>query len=348
MKEVTLNTNNQVQPIKWVIEQFLPEGHKGMVTSPEGSFKTTLLTALAIHVASGQPFLGMNVQQGGVLMIDEETPTNSLERKLNGFAMFFGYQNGYRELPITLLSFSGFRFERKTELDRILKIIQKEQPKLITIDSVIACLPSGRQRSSENDSGTGVTIRDDLNKILATSPGSSIMIAAHSGKIVQLWEVEDYRDAEMQTMVRGSGSIVGEGCDTGFVIKKIQERPFSIFVLMSKPRREMIEFREKYIVLLESENTLCLEDIPPIPTPPSDTAIDLYSVFRNAQLGFEINMEVIRRKVSGLYTPADMRLGLKQLIRKGVLKTTKDHFTFIKNSEAGADQNYLKQLENHQ
>jgi len=344
----TEEVRSQAQPIKWVVDNFLPEGHKGMVTSPEGSFKTTLLAGLAIHVASDTPFLGMSVKQGSVLMIDEETPTNSLESKLDRFAAYLGYQNGYRQLPITVMSFSGFRFGRKTERDRILKIIQREQPKLITIDSVIACLPSGRQGNSENDSGTGVIIRDDLNLMLAASPGSSTMTAAHSGKIVTFWELEDYRAAEMQTMVRGSGSIVGEGCDTGFVIKKITETLVPIFVLMSKPRREMIEFREAYIALLEPANSLLLQDILPIPTPPSDAAIDLYSLFKNTSPGTEKNMEEIRKKVSGLYTPTDTRLGIKQLMRKRIIRTTKDHFTFTVNIGEGVDQDYLQLLERHQ
>ncbi len=101
------------RPIKWVIEGMLPKGHKGMGAGLEGVSKTTLLAWTAICVALGEFMFGMPVKQGAVLMIDEETPTETLERKLHRFCLGFGLK-GRHEIPnLDVLSKTGFRFARK-------------------------------------------------------------------------------------------------------------------------------------------------------------------------------------------------------------------------------------------
>ena len=71
----------------WLIDGMLPIGHKGMIACPVGSCKTTLLSWIAVCVALGKPVFGMMPQQGAVLMIDEETPTQTLEKKLYRFCL---------------------------------------------------------------------------------------------------------------------------------------------------------------------------------------------------------------------------------------------------------------------
>ena len=61
----------------WLVEDWLPVGHKVMDTSGEGNFKTMTGCYLSVCVASGDSFLGKNVRQGPVLIVDKET-----ERKL--------------------------------------------------------------------------------------------------------------------------------------------------------------------------------------------------------------------------------------------------------------------------
>ena len=58
----------------WLIEDWLPIGHKGQITAPEGSFKTIWMSYLSACIASGNPILGCRVQKGCVLIVDEETP----------------------------------------------------------------------------------------------------------------------------------------------------------------------------------------------------------------------------------------------------------------------------------
>ena len=334
------------RPIKWLIEGMLPEGHKGMIASPEGGCKTTLLAWIAICVASGVPVFDMSVKQGIVVMIDEETPTESLERRLHRFSQDLGLK-GRHEIPnLKVFSRRGFRFARQNS--DIMEIVKKIKPVLITIDTLLACLPSGRQGLEENNSKTGIAIRDDLDKILGASSSSAILIAAHSAKPILNYEIEDYRKAEMSELVRGHGSITGEACDTGYGLLKISKRPVLRFAIVPKPRREAIPMSEIFVEMKEPDygkGWARLEQIAPVPTPSSRAAIDLFSIFINTKKP-EIEAKEIKQTASAIYTPSEIRLGLDQLIRRKVIVTTKDNFTFKLNPslEEQADEQYVDQL----
>jgi hypothetical protein len=243
-------------------------------------------------------------------------------------------------------SMTGFRFSRAH--GDIQKLIYSMQPDLITVDSTVACLPGGRQGKGENNAETGIAIRDDLNEWLHLAPGVTILITAHSGKTkVENFDIEDYRATSMVGLVRGHGSIVGQGCDSGFGLMKISEHPNPTrFVIFPKPRRDAIPMEETYVELTEESygnGWARLSEIGPVPTPPLKIARALFSVMPTRE---EIQAKEFRNTASTLYTPSDIRLGVEQLLRRKIIVTTKDHFTFKINPrlDGEADPQYLEQL----
>ena len=86
----------------WLIEDWFPLGHRCMDTAPEGSFKTILGCWIAVCIASGTPVFGQPVQQGHVLIVDEETPETSLTYHLERFSM--GLDIKYKDLPLSISS----------------------------------------------------------------------------------------------------------------------------------------------------------------------------------------------------------------------------------------------------
>lgn len=195
------------------------------------------------------------MKQGPVLIVDEETPKTSLENLLDRFSQGFGLKT-YHDLPINVASMGGFRFGRKVSLDKLLKVVDTIKPVFIPLDSLIAMLPGGRARISENDSNIGEAIRDDLNAILSTCPCSALL-TTHTKKAVADFAIEELRYAGMQNLVRGHGSIVGQGCDTGFVIKKLSEHPRPTrFAVITKARRHAIPISAKVVYVELEEGSL--------------------------------------------------------------------------------------------
>lgn len=330
---------------EWFIEDWYPMGHRMMDTAVEGNCKTMLGCWLAICTAAGKDFLGQKVQQGSVIIVDEETPAATLEDKISRFALSFGFAD-WRELPIYIYSMKGFRFGRKTALDWLVKIVVDKEPMLLRMDSVLAMMPGFRQGMSENDSGIGIALKDDLDKLLLFV--KNVSISAHAKKYVTDMLPKQMRSTDMQAIVRGHGSIVGEAADSGIVIKKISEYPDPTrFVLITKARRKAIPMSiEDVFVELEEESYgkgwAKLKRIDPIALPPTRTACDLFSFFKKENI---ITADYIVRKAA-LYGRIEIRNGLEELIERKAVINPNGAFTFAINPRAKTecDKQYLKKL----
>ena len=329
----------------WLIDQWFGIGRRIGSGAPEGSCKTTLGASVVISVASGKPFLGFDVAQGPALVLDEETPPRELEKLYDRLAMGVGYR-GYQELPITIRSMEGFRFGHKTQLAPVLTLIDAIQPKIIVLDSYLAMMPSGRQGLGENNSESGIAVRDDLNKMLARSDCCTLL-ATHSPKPVVDWTIEQYEKAQMQSIVRGHGSIVGEAIDTGLAIKKISERPDPLrFAIITKARRGAVPMSDTVYAELKEEaygeGWARLERIQPVPPPPSRTAKDLFQYFKD---GSPHTAREIRSG-NALSTTKENRAAVDELLVNKVIFNHQAPFTYRlnRNYRTEVDAEYLRKL----
>ena len=312
----------------WYIEDWYPSGHRIMDTAVEGSCKTMLGCWLAICTATGTPFFGQAIKQGSVLIIDEETPIATLDDKLQRFAQGLNIKD-WHTLPITIHSMEGYRFGRRTSLNWLLKMVMNEKYQLLRMDSVLAMLPGYRQGLVENDSSVGIALKDDLDKILSFV--SNISISAHSKKAVAEMGLAQIKASDMQLIVRGSGSIVGEAADTGIVIKKISEHPLR-FVIITKARRKAVPMtmQDVYVELVEEsygQGWARLERIEPIVLPPSPVAKALFGLFKP---GGEVSAQHIVRSAA-FYTRNESRFGIEELIDRKVILNDNGAFTFRLN-----------------
>lgn len=333
---------------EWYIKDWYPMGHRMMDTAVEGNCKTMLGCWLAVCTATGEDFLGQKIQQGSVIIVDEETPAATLEDKISRFARSFGYLDR-KDLPISIYSMKGFRFARKTAIDWLVREIDNSgdtEPMLLRMDSVIAMLTSGRQGMVENDSSVGIALKDDLDKLLCYV--RNISISAHAKKYVTDMLPKQMRATDMQAIVRGHGSIVGEAADSGIVIKKISEYPDPTrFVLVTKARRKAIPMSaEDIFVELEEEHYgigwARLKRIEPIALPPTKIAQDLFTFFKDSNT---ISAEQIVRKAA-LYSKAEIRNGLEELVERKAVTNPNGAFSFALNPKirTECEVHYLKSL----
>ena len=337
---------------KWLIEDWFPLGHRIMDTAPEGSFKTMLGCWIAVCVASGTPIFGHDVTQGSVLMVDEETPQASLDNHLIRFSKGLGFK--LEDLPIYRVVMTGFRFGRKTEMDKLLKWIATVNPIFIRMDSMLAMLPSGRQSISENDCHLGEILRDDLVTILNECPDSSILLSAHSKKFVGGLSLEEVRDYDMPRLVRGHGSIVGEGCDTGIIIKKISDRDPTRFVVFTRARRHAIPASKPIIVEMEEqrygEGWARLKQISEKTLPPSYAAKSLYPIFlaKDRAGDWETYTESKIVRTCAFKGKKECKEGVSELLKRKVIISSKAIRSYTLNPlvTVEVDKEYLSQLKN--
>ena len=332
--------------MQWLIDNWLPLGHRAEDTAPEGCFKTMWGVYEAVCIAAGRDVVGHRVRQGEVILVDEETPESSLDTLLQRFSLGLGFRD-WHQLPITKLSFTGFRFARRAAMDKLIQVIRRVSPVLVRFDSLLAMLPSGRQGVSENDCKLGEIIRDDLNEIIMACPNCSTLLAVHSKKYTVDIDINDLVKCEMQTLVRGHGSIVGEGCDTGYVLKKLSVFPkVTCFAIITKPRRLAIPSSERvtYVILEEQsygQGWARFREVSEMALPPSEYAEVVYPLF----LDNETHKTSQIKYRCALDRPSDLKKGIRELLsHKVIINCEPQEFKLNPNRFQECDPNYLAAL----
>jgi hypothetical protein len=303
---------------------------------------------MAVCVAAGLPVFGHRTYQGPVLMVDEETPKASLEYHLDRFCQGLGVKR--KNLPIYVKSMTGFRFDRRTMMKELIDLVDLIEPVFIRMDSLLAMMPSGRQRLSENSDGLGEIVRDDLNQLLRGK--CSILLSAHSKKYIAELPLDELAKMEMQSIVRGHSSIVGEGCDTGYIVKKISEHPDpTIFCILTKVRRQSIPAGHiKYIEMVEEtygKGWARLDEIPPAKMPPTEWAKEMYKLFKvpDNRGNYTHNSSWVRRTCA-FTTAKECKRGVMELLDRHVLtEVGPQHYELNQKRGSQCDPDYLRKLE---
>ena len=75
------NHNN----VKWLVKDLIPLGQVALAIAKPSAGKSFIVESLAVSVAHNRPFLGFDTKHGNVLIIDEDTPTDTINRRLTKF-----------------------------------------------------------------------------------------------------------------------------------------------------------------------------------------------------------------------------------------------------------------------
>lgn len=327
-----------------IIDGMFPRHDKLMIFGPESDYKSWVEAATFVYIASGTSLLGLPVMQGPIVGINTEN--SPLGGRLDRFAWHLGYK-GYRDLPITILENSPFKLGRKTELDKVIEIVKSIKPILIGLDSFVSALPSGRQGLEENNDHTGIILRDDLNSLKEVCD-SAILIITHTKKSM-VFELDDFVNMNPRDMVRGHGTIVGQGSDTCLGVKALSRFPQdSTFALIPRERRTAIRLQGTpiYVKLYEpmghGRGPVSLVSIPkPVPSP-SELTIRLAKYFKIQSLCNERGI----KKDFALCRPKELRMSIMELIEQKIIAYASGptDYELSKQYNQVADPTYVKIL----
>ncbi len=188
----------------------------------------------------------------------------------------------------------------------------------------------------------------DLDTMLHEMTDGTTLINAHCKKMMGELSIKSLRAYDMVDLVRGIGTIVGQVCDTGFLIRKISEHPEPTrFIIITKSRRRAIPMvaHDVYVELVEQEygkGWARLEQIDPVIIPPSRIAKDLFVLFDKVDGGCTAQKVVGQ---AAIYTKAEVRDGIYELKSHRVIVPTAA-FTWGKNPKVteDVDGDYLAKL----
>jgi AAA domain/DnaB-like helicase N terminal domain len=158
-----------------VIDGLLRVGETANIIAPAKTGKSFLAGGLAWSVATGRPWLGRDVQQGHVLILDNELHQATLANRLNRIAYEMQIENQDRT-GLDVISLRG-KLTSVADLQYTVAV-EPGQYRLVVIDALYRMLPQG---TSENDNAQMMQVYNQLDT-LADKWQSAIVVVHHSSK----------------------------------------------------------------------------------------------------------------------------------------------------------------------
>ncbi|VVA43954.1 hypothetical protein CANDROIZ_340002 [Candidatus Roizmanbacteria bacterium] len=154
----------------WLVKNIVLLQGITIISGLPNHFKSLFTQLLIKAVASGVSFLGQfETQQGAVLVIDREIPTQRLKRRLKSIEGFTG-------LPIFFYPYSDpFKLDNKEDAEYLKRIVKENNIKLVVVDTFNRS-HSGKEINSSGEVGQ---IFEPLKAILEQT---AIILIHHSNK----------------------------------------------------------------------------------------------------------------------------------------------------------------------
>lgn len=151
---------------EWLIEGLWEYDSVGLIVAPPKSYKSTLITNMAVAVASGKPFDGRKVIQGGVLILQGENSLVAEKSRMMNIA-------GTTDLPIYYVQ-SSINLDNIEVLKRT---IIENNIKMLVIDPLYLLFGSGNMNHQ-------VDVTPKLRNLteLRKETGCSIILVHHTRK----------------------------------------------------------------------------------------------------------------------------------------------------------------------
>ena len=160
-------------PLEWIVENILVENGFGMATGDAGSGKTWAILHMALSVCQGTPWLGRQVKQGAILIIDEESGDHRLSTRMQKITKALNTQENSIDLnSIHYITMQGADIRDALDVSEIENFIVENKIKLVIIDAFMEVIP-GADENSVKDVIPGLMM---LKQIIERAKTSVFMI----------------------------------------------------------------------------------------------------------------------------------------------------------------------------
>jgi len=281
----------------WLVKGLLPQGHVILVAGLGGAGKSLVAEDTAIHIAGGKPSLGLPVTKGPVILIDEDTPTDELQNRLERLTA--GLSLSLDDLPIRIHSFENFRFDDEQSLQNLEKEAAEFSARLIIFDCLGKMMGNFDENSAKDCNRAGAA----WNRLKVG--GRTIMVLHHFGKR------EGNTQRDFIKLIRGSGALVANS-DTAFAIEPGTQNP-TTFNIYPVERRRKLDIREPFGIQLseDKEQTWVQLEWAEVKRELSDLAKDIFPLFHKDKA--KLDVYEVKRKLRGFAGDRDIRLALQEL-----------------------------------
>ncbi|MBI4759885.1 MAG: AAA family ATPase [Chloroflexota bacterium] len=172
-----LSAENALQPqppIEWIVDGLISTGSVSVFYGEGGSKKTWALLDMAVCVARGENWLNFKTKAGGVLIIDEESGSRRILRRLGD--VLRGH-NADNETPVYCVSLASFDFGEAGDVLELHNLINALRVQLVIIDALADVMPGRDENSVKDVQPVFLALRR-----IAEETQAAILIIHHSNK----------------------------------------------------------------------------------------------------------------------------------------------------------------------
>lgn len=289
---------------RWLVKGLIPKGHLVLFIAPAGSGKSWLAEALGISVAAEAPIMGLPVEGGDVILVDEETPQDDLCSRLHRLESGIGPVKHSFEV----LSFEGARLDSGPWVNSI--GLKARTTALIILDNLTSLCGEFDTNSNRDMGKVGQALKS------WTSTGATVVLLHHVAKHRQLSD-------GIATLIRGAQAI-DAFADTEFVLWNQDEGgPLREFEVYPRPKKSSLELSKPFTVkLVENHTSACLEYLGPVLEPVSELDVQCYRLFLQDRK--HRTVAEVYQELGHLYTEKEVRAALRNLDHHGALELKKE------------------------
>ena len=209
----------------WYVDDWLPDQTCALVVSPPGTFKTWLLTDLAVATASGTPFLGQfPTRKGSVLFIQQEDPHPEILARIaccyNSRVSDAPTPDGVfeinrmpRELPIFVHPHRQLSLEDPKSVDDLREAVRDIRPRLVVIDPLYST--AGTDDFMAKAAGRMLAYKELRDEI-----GCSFVIAHHTKKSAESTDRMGGWGSQFLNAWLETGWQIRPGADSSAVVRR--------------------------------------------------------------------------------------------------------------------------------
>lgn len=160
---------------EWIIDRLIPNRSVCILTGKRGTMKTFLALNMGYAISSGNKFLGkFSTGNGGVIYLDKENGIYIMKQRTKMIKKGLELE---KPLKLGFICFSQLKIDKKMDIVKIGRLIEKHKPKLLIVDTYRRGISF-----DENDAGAVSELFVDLLRPLCENHSISILLIHHDRK----------------------------------------------------------------------------------------------------------------------------------------------------------------------
>jgi RecA-family ATPase len=305
----------EVEETKWLIDNLIPIGHLCFVLAQAGVGKSLLVEAIAISIIKGIPFGDKKAVEGDVLIVDQDTPADTLKKRLLKLGNALEMPNKHK---LFVESMKGYSLDNGT-----LQTIISDHPTAVL--TIVDSLHSVCGKLNPNYT-TDMSVLAKL-KSRCINAHNSIIFNHHISQKEEL-TVDVLMTGDAGHFAMGSSTIMQQA-DTYYIVgasatdgrtNRIYVRPVS--------KRTSIPGKPLILRLLATEKGELIEYDGVYESGLGDTEADILTLFKEQDL--ERTVKEVYEAMGHRYGEQAIRASLSELDKRGFLAMSKHKSNLFK------------------